>query len=100
MRSAFTVSLGQVELDTRLAPNKLPDEGRKVKISRDVCKDASAFSLGQHIATIRRLHHPQFRQAGIALRILHARDFVALAKGYGGIAESAVYAEHRMHFLV
>ena len=34
MRSAFTVSLGQVELDTRLAPNKLPDEGMKVKASR------------------------------------------------------------------
>ena len=58
MCSVFTVSLGQVRLVPWLAPNKLPDEGREVKISRGVCNDASAFSLGQHIATILRLHHP------------------------------------------
>ena len=92
MCSAFTVSLGQVELVTRLAPNKLPDEGREVKISRGVCKDVSAFSLGQHIATIQRLRHAQFRQAGITLRGTGSLAPASRARRfhYGGIAKSAV----------
>lgn len=46
MRSWFTVSLEAVELDTRLSPNKLPDEGMKVKISREHLQRCFRFSFG------------------------------------------------------
>lgn len=75
--------------------------GNKVKISRGHRKMLPVFLLGQHFATIRRLRHPQCRQAGIALRgtgSLAPSSFAQRFR-YVGIAKSALWKAHSMHFL-